>query len=472
VPVAVAVPPVVPVAVAAEPPVTTVALAPAPRPPVGSVLPMLLAATVLLAVVGGAALRDALAPPPAATPRPDDPLDPVPRLGLRFDDEPQNDELEELWLPDRKPTMRFGVVVLRGGREVGEGVRLMRLTFDPWGRTNNTCLRFDGADERLFGGPRGSWEERFAKSWKDDQGEDHEGARSVWVCDDKHVSVTQFVELVRGEQSRLLDTCRVRFRIENRDTREHQVGIRFLLDSFIGGNDGVPFTIPGDSELCDTMKDLPAQAKDKKLPDFLQALERADLAKPGTVAHVRLKLGDLEPPERVTLGAWPNEKLRVLDRGASGPATLWAVPLLPMKSLGLNDSAVTIYWAEQALAAGATREVGFEYGLWPLANQGSRLALTADGAFRPDGELTVVAYVNRPDDGENETATLTLPEGFQFLEGVPKQAVPAPPKGAKTGNSPVTWKVRAGTVGKYELTVKTGSGASQSIPVEIRKGVF
>ena len=44
-------------------------------------------------------------------------------------------------------------------------------------------------------------------------------------------------------------------------------------------------------------------------PDFLQALEKPDLAHPGTVAHLRLKLEDLkETPVRVTLGAWPNEK--------------------------------------------------------------------------------------------------------------------------------------------------------------------
>src|SRR5262249_40586953 len=151
----------------------------------------------------------------------------------------------------------------------------------------------------------------------------------------------------------------------------HKVGIRFLLDTFIGGNDGVPFTIPGDSTLCDTLKDLPAEDKDGKVPDFLQALEKPDLAHPGTVAHLRLRPEDLkEAPVRVTLGAWPNEKLRVLDRKALGPATLWDVPLLSMKALGLNDSAVTMYWQEQPLAAGASREVGFEYGLWDLASQG------------------------------------------------------------------------------------------------------
>ena len=464
---------------AAKPIVTPAPMTPlAPRREGRSHWFRLVPALVLLAAIGLAVLRDYLAPAHETAPPPsEEVVDSVPRLQLRYHDRKQNDELEKVWLTDPQPTMRFGVVMLHNGEPVGKGATVKRLTFDPWGRTNNTCLRFDAIadkDERLFGGPGGRWQESAAKKWKDEHNEKHAGRRSIWICDDKKIEVTQFVELVRGERSRLLDTCRVRYLIENQDTKAHQVGIRFLLDSFIGGNDGVPFTIPGDSNLCDTMKELPYEAKDKKLPDFLQALEKPDLANPGTIAHLRLKLEGLEPPERVTLGAWPNEKLRVLDRQAGGPSTLWNVPLLPLKSLELNDSAITIYWKEQALKVGAKREVGFEYGLWNLASQGSRLATTIDGSFRPNGELTVVAYVNKSaGENEDETLTLTLPEGFTLLEGTAKQSVPNLPKNARSGNLPVTWKVKAGpATGEYEFAVKSSAGPSQTLSVEIKKPIF
>jgi hypothetical protein len=434
----------------------------------------LLTAGLLVLALLTVVLRDALARPPRRAEPPAPAADPVPRLEVRYHDVKRDDVLEKLDLPDPGPTMRFGLVTLRNGKEVGGGSAVRRLTFDPWGRTNNTCLRFDGSDERLFGGPRGRWEESDVHGWKDDRGQEHEGVKSVWMCDDKRVQVTQLVELVRGEQSDLLDTCRVHYLIENRDGKEHKVGIRFLLDTFVGGNDGVPFTIPGDSALCDTLKDLPGEGKDGKVPDFLQALEKPDLAHPGTVAHLRLRPEDLkEAPVRVTLGAWPNEKLRVLDRKALGPETLWDVPLLSMKALGLNDSAVTMYWQEQPLAAGASREVGFEYGLWDLAGQGGELAATVDGAFRPDGELTVVAYVHQAGpEGAEGSVTLTLPEGFQLLEGDATQPVPRLPRDAQGGNRPVTWKVRAGRTGKYEFTVRSGSGAAQAVPVEIKSAIF
>jgi hypothetical protein len=440
-------------------------------------LPAVLLILALLAVV----LRDYFAPLPATrgeTPR--QKVDSVPRIAIHFHDVKRDDELEKLLLAGVEPTMRFGLVELYQGKEVGQGVNIRRLTFDQWGRTNNTCLLIDGDPKRLFGSPPGKWQEKATTKW-DEDGKRHEGMRSTWVWDDRKIAATQLVELVRGDQSNLLDTCRVRYRIENHDNKPHNVAIRLLLDTFIGGNDGVPFTIPGESALCDTLKDLPRQAKDKKVPNFLQALEKPDLAHPGTVAHLRLKVDlpgrkePLEPPVRVTLGAWPSEKLGVEDRAALGPSTIWNVPMLSMKSGKLNDSAIAIYWKEARLEPGAdkVREVGFEYGLWNLARQSSRLAATVDGSFRPDGDLTVVAYVGKAGlEDSDETVTLELPAGYTLVAGTATQPVPKRPAGAASANLPVTWKVRAGPAGKHALTVRSSAGLSQAVRVQIKSTIF
>jgi hypothetical protein len=474
-------PAVVPVAMPFAPPTALAKdqLLPSAPPvstgPRWSVASVALPALLLMALIGAAATRDYLAPgrvPPP--PPPPDMVDSVPKIEIQFHDEQKNDELEKVWMTDHQPTMRFGVVTLHAGKEVGTSPNVTRLTFDPWGRTNNTCIRIDGTDVRLFGSPRGSWEERAAKSWKE-QDQDHQGVRSVWVCDDVKIKVIQLVELVRGDQSHLLDTCRVRYQLVNMpDGQQHQVGIRFLLDTFIGANDGVPFTIPGETAMCDTQKDLPREAKDSKIPDFLQALEKADLAHPGTIARLRLKLEKVEQPVRVTLGAWPSVKLQVLDRLALGPSTLWDVPVLPIKTFKLNDSAVTIYWKEEPLKPGQTREVGFEYGLGDLVGQGSRLAATVDGAFRPDGELTVVAYVNRTNaQTDDETVTLNALDGFKFLVGDKTQHLPKLAKDVANANVPITWKLQApAAAAKYELTVTSSSGLSQTLRLEIRKSIY
>jgi hypothetical protein len=187
------------------------------------------------------------------------------------------------------------------------------------------------------------------------------------------------------------------------------------------------------------------------------------------VAHLRLKLENLEVPQRVTLGAWPNDKLKIDSLEALGPNTLFDVPLLSMQEMKPNDSAVAIYWKEEPLAPGGKREVGFEYGLWSVSGGDARLAATVDGAFRPGGELTVVGYVNQGgQDNDQETLTLTLPDGFALAEGEATQPVPPLPAGAKTGNRPVTWKVKAGAVGKHTFTIKSSTGLTQTVPVEIK----
>ena len=293
----------------------------------------------------------------------------------------------------------------------------------------------------------------------------------MWQFHD--VEVTQRVEVVHGRQSGRLDTCLVRYTLA--DKRQNgparQVGIRFLLDTFIGANDGVPFTIPGRDGLCDTMQafDTPTA-----VPDFIEALEKDDLKNPGTVARLQFRLGKLlEPPTRVFLGGWPNGALRRRFgyRNAFGEMTLWDVPRVSMRELHNRDkraepdSAVTVYWDDKPLDPGGRREVGFTYGLGNVVT-GAKLLLTVGGRFVPGGEFTLQALVHDP--AEKEKLTLTLPDGFEFLAGsVKEQEVPAVAPGAARRTSTVTWRIKAGAVGTYKLKVESSSGIAQNQPISI-----
>jgi hypothetical protein len=211
------------------------------------------------------------------------------------------------------------------------------------------------------------------------------------------------------------------------------------------------------------------------VPDFIQACENDDLSNPGTIALVQLKLGgDLEPPDRVTLGAWPNVRLRSRDQRCSQEKTMWEVPVLPIHSLRPGDSAVTIYWNPREIPPGQSRKVGFSYGLGNVASGegGGKLALSVGGDFTPGGEFTVTAYVSRPQPGQ--TVTLTLPEGFALVEGDVTQRVPPLPAGSSSPNSPVAWKVKAARKeGSFPLRVESSNGVSQTQNIRIKvKGIF
>jgi hypothetical protein len=407
--------------------------------------------TALLGLVVTQRPGEGLAKPPAegaAKPPSDGPAGKPPKAWVEFHKgDPQFPQA----------TMRFGVVLAKVADPKALG-RVKRLTYDPWGRTNNTCVKIDG-DEFLFGQAPGKWEEREGKL-----GAGRHGLRSVWLYPDQKVQVTQTVEVVRGEQTGDVDTARVRYDIENKDTAEHTVGLRFMLDTFIGTNDGAPFILPGEKALCETVKDYRAA---DKVPPFAQALERLDFKGPGVVAHLKLKMGEgLEDPVRATFGGWPNPGTRV--PGADGPMTKWSVPVLSMKqNLGGQqslDSAATIYWAEKKMPAGGKRAVGFAYGLGNFnADEGGDLGLVLAGPFRAGAEMTVVALVKGPQEGQ--TATLKLPKGMELAGGEAKQKVPMPPAGSDGKISPVTWTVRTPEAGTFALSLDVSSGAS------LRQGV-
>jgi hypothetical protein len=222
------------------------------------------------------------------------------------------------------------------------------------------------------------------------------------------------------------------------------------------------------------------------VPDYIQALEHEDLKNPGTVAQLQFRLGkQLEAPSRVLLGRWPDSALQQVPPGypqAKAQHTLWDVPLLSMRELTFRDSegrktipadsAVTVYWPEQDLPAGATRKVGVSYGLGQVSESGGKLLLTVGGRLVREGEFTVTALVDKPASGEK--LTLQLPPGFRVASSTPlEQPVPQVQAGSARDTAPVTWKVTAGPAGPARITVTSSSGISQSLTVNIQsKGVF
>jgi hypothetical protein len=354
---------------------------------------------------------------------------------------------------------RFGLVMPHEPDPADE-TRLKRLTGKEDGQTNNTCVRIDGA-EYLFGNNPGRWlgEVSLAKL--------HSGNRTYFVSRRQitrreRIVVTQHVEIVPGVQSRRLDTCLVWYRIENADTQPHKVGLRVMLDTFIGANDGVPFVVPGRPGLLDKQEEF----SQKEVPDYLEAIENPDPDRPGTVAHLGLK-GielpglELDPITRMVVCRWPgNSELR------------WEVPREMREPIRKDrkdpgDSCVFLYWDDQNLEPGEVRDLAFTYGLGALSAEGATdLGLTAGGSFKPGDEFTVTAYVKGPKEGQ--MVKLTLPPGLALAEG--EEAEKPVTAGEEYGQ--VSWRVRGQEVGNYTLHAESGlSKAAYRVRVR-RSGIF
>jgi hypothetical protein len=343
-------------------------------------------------------------------------LDREPRLGIDF-----------------TPTSRRFGLVLTKDRDPLLPESKKKLTYQATGNTNNTCVRVDGY-EHLFGGPSGKWEIQNKKE------KERERYISSMLWPEQNVHVKQTVELLPGAQTRLLDTCLVTYDIENRSASSHKVGLRIMLDTFIGANDGVPFAIPGQRGLLTTFKEFPQ----KDIPDYIQALEREDLANPGTVAHLGLKVPEegYEAVWKMLITHYPgNENIR------------WDVPLQPINDPP-PDSCVVLYWAEQTMGPREKRKMGFTYGLGEISSMRSsnaQLSVGAGGNFRPKREFTVTAYVKNSERGQK--VKLTLPKGLNLVKGQEAEQE----LDATAARSQVSWKVTADEAGTYDLNVTTGT---------------
>lgn len=406
------------------------------------------------------------------------------------------------------PTMRFGFIKLDEN-----GANLGQLTYKDTGWTNNTVVQIDGEGpgnglkgwrfgfeplspvnalaQRAKFGPRppGKWITRSELVEGDSN-----RRKSIWYYERQKVEVTQLVEIVEGVQTGRKDTCLIRYALVNKDTMPHRVGLRFLLDTFIGSNDGVPFLIPGEnSELCSTFKVL----EGLDIPDYIEAWERADPENRGTIARIQFRMGGTtEAPTRVVLGSYPQGALAALSVADAaryrsrlgtileGPDrtlalqefakrrlcqqdnTHWDVPILPMNLVqrgGNGDSAVVLYWPPQELKPNQKRVVGFSYGLGDVKGKG-QLVLSLGGSFKTKDEFTVTAYVYRR--GNKDKVTLQLPSTFQITRGAATQDVPSAPVGSAP--FPVTWRVRApGQAGQYQLQAKLESGTEETQSIRV-----
>lgn len=400
-----------------------------PAPPRGVLVHALPAALLILTLFLIALADVRTQPPAAAVPTTTNEADfrvglddPEPRIGIKLNEEGS----------------RFGIVMLRA-KDPENPDRLKRLTYDERGASNNTCIKLDGM-EGLFGGAPGRACRETGPAPALTEPEGGQRWRSCWEYPNERVRVHQRVDLVPGEQTRVLDTCLVRYEVENLDNTVHTVGVRVMLDTFIGANDGVPFLVPGSSSLIQTKRHFSY----KEIPSFIRAHERADLRDPGTVALLGLKLHSAEEIESVLICRWP---------GNPDVRWEWQPKAMNDPPDEKPDSCIALYWAYRKMFPGEKREMAFTYGLGTVSGASGSIGVATHGATRPGGIFTVTAYVKQPSPGQR--VTLQLPAELVLEpEETPEKTIPAVEPG-KDGQ--VSWRVHASQVGDWKLSVSSGS---------------
>jgi predicted secreted protein len=340
------------------------------------------------------------------------------------------------------------------------------LTWSPTGSSNMTTVRLNGTLAPL-GGVRGRMVRTGQAGLAEGIAATPDGvsaSQSTWVvggdsAGNGGLRFHQVLEVVPGQvQSsgrRLLDTVLIRFVIDNRGAKAQKVGLRVIIDTLIGSNDGVPFMVPDRPSLVQTWADF---RRPQDVPDFVQAFEFPSLRSPGTIAHLTTKVGGkIEPPSRLSLTfqqywAIPFDAVRN-----------WDYPVTNM----LDDSAVVLYWSDKDIKPGETRVLGFAYGLGSVTDSdpGGTLAVTLGGNFDIGQSFTITAYVNKPVAGQ--TLTLELPSGLERIKGESTQVVTAPTVG---NTSIVSWEAKVLQTGVFPLKVRSSTGITQTKTLTIAQG--
>ncbi len=309
-------------------------------------------------------------------------------------------------------TGRFSVATTGGDpqRPDDDGKPLIYGVPDPGPWTSYTTVRVDDQDY-VFGG-------RTA---------DRPGRRGTYgtVVEAPHVAgdaieaawqlgplvVRQRLSIARSSTTGLLDSVRIAYVLENRDKVAHQVGLRVVLDTMLGENDGAPFRVGERAITTDTM------FAGAEVPDYWQAFD--SLATPHVMAQGTLRGPGLTPPDRVYFTNW----------GALADG-LWDFSFEPGRDftrLGEFelDSATALMWLPRTLGPGESVTFATQYGLGGITIAPGRLAvgLTAPAEVVGDGRtpFTVVAYVENSGTGDARgvVARLTLPPGFRLAPGEP-----------------------------------------------------
>lgn len=359
--------------------------------------------------------------------------DPSPLLTLRFNKE-----------------MKFGLEMSKE-RDPREPDKFKKLTYEAAGDSNNTIVKID--DYEYYFGDTGDSNNRWVRGEKDRKIQT--GALSTMEFRRQHIRVTQHVQIVPG-QSGYLDTCLVHYTIRNQANEKHKVGLRLMLDTYIGANDGVPFTIPGTTKFVNTKADL----KQKQIPDYIEVIENPDNPKdPGTVArlglrHVFLPQTDLEDLTLLRICRWPNNN-----------RVRWEWKPTAIGSEDPKDSCVVLYWPYQDMNPGEQRDLAFTYGLGTLeigAGTGTNLALSVPSAVPPDTDFVVTAYIWGASQGD--LVKLQLPDGLRLADGESAE------KTVEDGGerSQVFWHVKSGKAGKYTLNAVSGKARAKPMRVIVK----
>jgi hypothetical protein len=235
--------------------------------------------------------------------------------------------------------------------------------------------------------------------------------RITMKCKYGAVVVEQILEITQSPTTGAPDTARIKYIIQNTGEAQAEIGLRTVLDTLVGANDGAPFRM-GTQEITEE-----CGMESKDYPDFWQAFDSLD--QPSVIAQGTLRGGDVTPPDKIVFTNW--------GKSADYP---WEIPIEPgVKFIRAGedelDSTVTMFWLPQVIEPGATRVITLYCGLGGVTFSPGKtfLGISAPAEVQYLEEqtrsYTVVTYLEHRGEAKakNVVVNLDLPAGLSLVSG-------------------------------------------------------
>jgi hypothetical protein len=235
--------------------------------------------------------------------------------------------------------------------------------------------------------------------------------RITMKCKYGAVVVEQILEITQSPTTGAPDTARIKYIIQNSGEAPAEIGLRTVLDTLVGANDGAPFRM-GTQEITEE-----CGMESKDYPDFWQAFDSLD--QPSVIAQGTLKGGDVTPPDKIVFTNW--------GKSADYP---WEIPIEPgVKFIRAGedelDSTVTMFWLPRVIDPGSRRVITLYCGLGGVTFSPGKtfLGISAPAEVQYLEEqtrsYTVVTYLEHRGEAKakNVVVNLDLPAGLSLVSG-------------------------------------------------------
>lgn len=249
------------------------------------------------------------------------------------------------------------------------------------------------------------------------------------------ISITLNYSLITNQYTGREDVAEFSYNVKNIGSSSHDVGVRIMFDTMLGGNDASPFRIPN---VGDTSSETDLTGDD--VPEFWQSFD--SLTKPSVIAQGTIKNSSSASPDRVRFTNWHLAHNNYWDYSrTAGSAN--------------GDSAVCIYWNPRSLSSGDNYNCKTYYGLSSLQQDGTPpLAVALTGATKLEVEhnenesdtykpnpFTVTAYIQNIGNGDahDVTARLTLPRDMTIVDG--EEIIELGDLPVNSNQKQVSWKI-------------------------------